>query len=61
MNNDQQQETLFTENKKQTSHIPTTIGLGLVVLGIVILVGEIFDFGIGRYIWPFFIFIQARY
>jgi predicted transporter len=59
MKREQMQNQTSLENKNQTSQITTTIGLGLVVMGIIILAGEIFNFGIGRYIWPFFILIPG--
>jgi len=59
MNTNQKQDLPIVENKKQKSQITTIIGLGLVVMGTVILIGEIFNFGIGRYIWPFFIIIPG--
>ncbi|MAT41708.1 MAG: hypothetical protein CL609_05150 [Anaerolineaceae bacterium] len=59
MNNNQQQDLSTADNNQQKSHVTTIIGLGLVLIGFVILVGEIFNIGIGRYIWPFFILIPG--
>ncbi len=47
------------EEKVTRSKVTTTIGLGFIVMGLLILAGELFDFGIGRYLWPFFIFIPG--
>lgn len=51
---------MMTENKnQQPAPSNTVIGVSLVVLGIVFLLGQVFDFGLGHYLWPFFILVPG--
>jgi hypothetical protein len=47
--------------EKQTKQyrLNTLIGAGLIGLGILFLLGEIIDFQLGEYLWPFFIIVPG--
>lgn len=53
------QSTNQLGQKKNTRSITNAVGIGLIILGLTILFGEVFDIGIGRYLWPFIFIIPG--
>ncbi len=47
------------DNRTKQYRLNSLIGAGLIGLGILFLLGEIFDFRLGFYLWPFFIIVPG--
>ena len=47
------------KNKFQTSDPRLLLGGALIVLGILFLLGQLFDFSLGYYLWPFYIIVPG--
>ncbi len=45
--------------KTGLTRVNAMFGVGLIILGIVFLLGELFDIAVGQYIWPFFVIVPG--
>ncbi len=59
MDNNQVQNNTGKKNLIDKTKITNSIGGFLIIIGILILLEVFFDFGVGRFIWPFFFIVPG--